>query len=69
MKGKETMIRENTEITARGGKPAPPGSPPGPQVGPQVGLGAGPEFKIDLERLVWDPEYRDQVRRRLKRPG
>ncbi len=25
------------------------------------------EPKIDLDRLVWDPEYRDQIRRRLKR--
>ncbi len=26
-----------------------------------------PEPKIDLERLVWDPEYRDEIRRRLNR--
>ena len=26
-----------------------------------------PQPEIDLERLVWDPEYRDEVRRRLNR--
>jgi len=25
------------------------------------------EPKIDLDRLVWDPEYRDAIRRRLNR--
>ncbi len=25
------------------------------------------ELKIDLDRLVWDPEYRDEIRHRLKR--
>ena len=25
------------------------------------------EPKIDLDRLVWDPEYRDEIRRRLNR--
>ena len=49
------MICENSEMTGRGGKPPPPG--PAPE----------PELKIDLERLVWDPEYREQMRRRLKR--
>ena len=24
------------------------------------------QTKIDVNRLVWDPEYRDEVRRRLK---
>ncbi len=57
MKGKETMIRENTEMIGRGGKPPPPG--PAPEA----------ELKIDLERLVWDPEYRDRIRLRLKRLG
>ncbi len=27
-----------------------------------------PEIEIDLERVVWDPEYRDEVRA-LLRPG
>ena len=26
-----------------------------------------PRPEIDLERLVWDPAYRDEVRRRLNR--
>jgi hypothetical protein len=55
MKGKETMIRKNSEMTGRAGKPLPPGPAPEPE--------------IDLERLVWDPEYRDRMRRRLKRSG
>ncbi len=57
MKGKETMIHENTEMIGRGGKPPPPGPAP------------GPDPEIDLERLVWDPEYREQMRRRLRRLG
>lgn len=48
------MICEKSELSGRAGTP-----PPGP----------APEPDIDLERLVWDPEYRDQVRRRLKRAG
>ncbi len=67
MKGKEEMIRENIEMIGRGGKPLPPGPPLGPPLGP--GSKAGPELKIDLERLVWDPEYRDRIRLRLKRLG
>ena len=51
------MICENSEMTGRAGKPPPPG--PAPE----------PELKIDLERLVWDPEYREQMRRRWNRPG
>ncbi len=49
------MIHENSEITGLATKPPPP-SP-------------APEPEIDLERLVWDPEYREIMRRRLKRPG
>jgi hypothetical protein len=55
MKGKETMTLENSETTGRTGKPTPPGPAPEPE--------------IDLERLIWDPEYRDRMRRRLKRSG
>ena len=53
------MICENSEMTGRGAKPPPPSPRPGP----------APEPEIDLERLVWDAEYRDQMRRRLKRLG
>ncbi len=49
------MICENSKMTGRAGTPPPPGPAPEPE--------------IDLERLVWDPEYREQMRRRLKRPG
>ncbi len=51
------MICENSEMTGRAGKLPPPGPKP------------EPELKIDIERLVWDPEYREQMRRRLKRLG
>jgi hypothetical protein len=47
------MIHENPEMAGRSGKPPPSGPTPEPE--------------IDLERLVWDPEYRDQVRRGLNR--
>ena len=65
------MICENSEITARGAKPPLPSRQPGPApgAGPGAGPESGPELKIDLDRLVWDPEYRDQIRRRLKRLG
>ena len=53
------MICENSEMTGRAGKPLPPGPAPEPE----------PELKIDLERLVWDPEYREIMRRRLKPLG
>ena len=49
------MICENFEMAGRAGKPPPPGP--------------APEVEIDIERLVWDPEYREQMRRRLKRPS
>ncbi len=51
------MICQNSEFNGRGAKPPP--QCPAPE----------PELKIDLERLVWDPEYREQMRRRLKRPA
>lgn len=53
------MIHENSEMTGRAGKPPPSSPRPGPE----------PEPDIDLERLVWDPEYRERMRRRWKRPG
>ena len=49
------MICKNSEMTGRSATPPPSGPTP------------EPELKIDLERLVWDPEYREQMRRRLKR--
>ena len=61
------MICEKSEASGRTGKPAPPSRQPGPAQGPAPE--PEPELKIDLERLVWDPEYREQMRRRLKRPG
>ncbi len=30
---------------------------------------AGAEPRIDLERVVWDPEYRDQVLETMKMTG
>ena len=70
------MIYQNSEIKGRGEKPLPPGGP-GPRVHgcepgnmrPAKTPEPEPELKIDLERLVWDPEYRDHVRRRLKHLG
>ena len=53
------MIQVKSEMTGRGAKPLPPGPAPEPE----------PELKIDLERLVWDPEYRELMRRRLKPLG
>jgi hypothetical protein len=53
------MIRENSELAGRAGGPPPPG--PAPE--------AEAEPKIDLDRLVWDPEYREIMRRRLKPSG
>ena len=49
------MICENSEMTGRDATPPPSGPMP------------EPELSIDLERLVWDPEYREQMRRVLKR--
>ncbi len=57
------MIQQRTETKGAAGKRRPrfpprsrrerPAEPPWPE--------------IDLERLVWDPEYRDEIRRRLNR--
>ncbi len=66
------MIYQNSEITGRGAKAPPPGHPDPRVHGCAPGKmrpAKAPEPEIDLERLVWDPEYRDQVRRRLKRLG
>ncbi len=49
------MICENFEANGRGAQPPPPD--------------LAPEPEVDLERLVWDPEYRELMRRRLKRPS
>ena len=51
----DAMIHEHTVMTGREAKPPPPGPAPEPE--------------IDLERLVWDPEYREIMRGRLKRLG
>ena len=55
------------------GGPPPPARPPcrGARPGKKRPAPA-PEPKIDrdrldLDRLVWDPEYRDEIRRRLNR--
>lgn len=53
------MICESYEMTGRAGTLPPPRLRPGP----------APEPEIDLERLVWDPEYREQMRWRMKRAG
>ena len=63
------MIHENSEMNGRGAKPPLPSSRqsslpsprPNPEPKPEPGL------NIDLERLVWDPEYREQMFRHLKR--
>ncbi len=52
-------------VKGPGGEP-PPARPPcrGGRPGKKR---PAPEPKIDLDRLVWDPEYRDEIRRRLNR--
>lgn len=30
--------------------------------------GLVPPYEIDLDRLVWDPEYRDEIRSALQQP-
>ena len=36
---------------------------------PDTAAAAGPESRIDLDRIVWDPEYRDQVLEDMKMTG
>jgi hypothetical protein len=54
-------------VEGPGGEP-PPVRPPwrGGRPGKKRPAPA-PEPKIDLDRLVWDPEYRDEIRRCLNR--
>ena len=59
-------------VNGQGVKGPGGGSPPArlPWRGGRPGkkrAAVAPEPKIDLERLVWDPEYRDEIRRRLNR--
>ncbi len=66
------MIYQNSEMKGRGAEPPPPGRPDPGAHGCEPGKkrpAKAPELEIDLERLVWDPEYRDRMRRRLKRLG
>ncbi len=44
----------------RGGRPGKTRPAPAPE--PKIDLD-----RLDLDRLVWDPEYRDEIRRRLNR--
>jgi hypothetical protein len=47
----------------RGGSQGGPGSKrPAPALEPKIDLD-----RLDLDRLVWDPEYRDEIRHRLNR--
>ncbi len=55
------MIQQKTETKGAGGKRRP-GLPPRSRRERPV---EPPQPEIDLERLVWDPEYRDEIRRRL----
>ncbi len=57
------MIQPRTETNGAGGKRRP-GLPPRAR---RERPAEAPQPKIDLERLVWDPEYRDEVRRHLNR--
>jgi len=52
-------------VKGPGGEP-PPARPPCRGARPGKKRPA-PAPKIDLDRLVWDPEYRDEIRRRLNR--
>ena len=54
-------------VKGPGGEP-PPARPPCRAGRPGKKRPApAPAPKIDLDRLVWDPEYRDEIRRRLNR--
>ena len=54
-------------VKGPGGEP-PPARPPCRRGRPGKKRPApAPEPRIDLDRLVWDPEYRDEIRRRLNR--
>ncbi len=44
----------------RGGRPGKTRPAPAPE--PKIDLD-----RLDLDRLVWDPEYRDEIRRHLNR--
>lgn len=57
------MIQRSSETEGAAGKRLP-GLPPRSRCERPA---EAPRPEIDLERLVWDPEYRDQVRRRLNR--
>ena len=52
-------------VKGPGGEP-PPARPPCRGARPGKKRPA-PAPNIDLDRLVWDPEYRDEIRRRLNR--
>jgi hypothetical protein len=57
------MIEQKSETKGAGGK-----RHPGPPARARRERPAeAPRPEIDLERLVWDPEYRDEVRRHLNR--
>ncbi len=57
------MIQRRTETEGAAGKHHP-GLPPRCR---RERPAEAPRAEIDLERLVWDPEYLDEVRRRLNR--
>ncbi|RMD65407.1 MAG: hypothetical protein D6826_00130 [Alphaproteobacteria bacterium] len=47
--------------------PAPPDSVPDRATGPAPASAfSSPPLDIDLDRVVWDPEYRDEVRAALR---
>ena len=69
---KDAMVSVHTLLRGPGIK-GPGGEPPPvrpPCCGDRPGKtrpAPAPEPKIDLDRLIWDPEYRDEIRRRLNR--